>query len=164
MSNLQSCVKIVLNLVFNEEEQVVLIQEAKDHSRGQWFLPAGKIKEGESILEGLKRETLEEAGIEIEPQKLMKVEHILNRGFTIDFPQYFDVFRFIVISKPLSTELKSNETKDSIQAKWFTIDEILNGKLELRSYEVVTILEFYLKHKKEIEKSIDFNEFYESIR
>ena len=44
---LSNCLKIALNLVFNEDEsKILLIQEAKEHSRGLWFIQEGKGKIG----------------------------------------------------------------------------------------------------------------------
>lgn len=156
MAKLHSCVKIVLNLVFNEKNEILLIQEAKEHSRELWFLPAGKVKEGESIIDGLLRETKEEAGIEVEPLSLMRLEHLINKVYIEVEPTSIDIFRFIIVSKPKDTneELKSVESKDSIQAKWCKIEDVFNGKYKLRSYEVVDLLEYYLNNKEKITNNI----------
>jgi 8-oxo-dGDP phosphatase len=164
MVNFHSCVKIVLNLVFNDKDDILLIQEAKNHSRGLWFLPAGKVKEGESIVQAGVRETIEESGIEPEIISLLKIQHVINKVYVEVRPQFIDIFRFVFVSKPkfYFQYPKDNETKDSIQARWFQIDKILNEKedLKLRSYEVVELLNLYLRNKGEL---MDIKKMYEEI-
>ena len=161
MVKLHSCVKIVLNLVFNDKDEILLIQEAKEHSRGLWFLPAGKGKEGESIIETGLRETKEEAGIDVEILSLLKIEHVISKVYVKVDATFVDIFRFIVVSKPANAEKpRDYETKDSIQAQWFSIEEVLNGKLQLRTYQVVELLEYYLKNKNELK---EINKVYQNF-
>ncbi len=47
--------------VFVLQNEVLLIQEAKAVCLGSWYLPAGRMEDGESIEESLKREVKEEA-------------------------------------------------------------------------------------------------------
>ena len=41
---------IVAAVIWNEDEEVVLIQEAKASCRGTWYLPAGRVEPDESLL------------------------------------------------------------------------------------------------------------------
>ena len=49
--------------VLNDRGEVLLI---KDERRNSWTFPGGIVEEGEGLLDGVKREVLEETGIEIE--------------------------------------------------------------------------------------------------
>jgi len=40
---------IVAAVVWNEAEEVLLIQEAKASCRGKWYLPAGRVEPNESL-------------------------------------------------------------------------------------------------------------------
>lgn len=53
---------------------MLLIQEAKKECRGSWYLPAGRMEPGETIVEALQREVKEEAGLHCEPLTLLSVE------------------------------------------------------------------------------------------
>ena len=55
---------VVLSVVA-DEGRYLMIRETKHGQR--WYLPGGGVEDGESPRDGAKRETLEEAGIEIEP-------------------------------------------------------------------------------------------------
>jgi ADP-ribose pyrophosphatase YjhB (NUDIX family) len=54
---------IVHDLGYN----ILLGRRGKDPNRGLFVLPGGGVEDGESLEEALKRELLEETGIEIEP-------------------------------------------------------------------------------------------------
>lgn len=56
------------------QDEVLLIQEAKKECRGSWYLPAGRMEPGETIVEALQREVKEEAGLHCEPLTLLSVE------------------------------------------------------------------------------------------
>ncbi|XP_056274140.1 8-oxo-dGDP phosphatase NUDT18 isoform X1 [Pseudoliparis swirei] len=47
---------IVCAVVFNEKEEVLMVQEAKQKCYKQWYLPAGRVEVGESLEEALRRE------------------------------------------------------------------------------------------------------------
>ena len=146
---IQLCVKITINLVFrNNDSELLMIQEAKQHSRGMWFLPAGKGKEGELITDTCIRETTEESGVTTKPIYLLRTEHII-RNIHLDKDDErkpVDIFRFIFVSQALDNNLKTVETKDSIQAKWIPVEEVKN--LPLRSIEVLNYIESYQQQKK----------------
>lgn len=54
------------------EERVLLCRRAIEPRRGKWTLPAGFLENGETLLRGALRETLEEAGARVstDPQSL----------------------------------------------------------------------------------------------
>lgn len=57
------------------EPSVLLLRRAVEPGRGAWDLPAGYLDPGESFEAAARRETLEEAGIEVELLELTGVYH-----------------------------------------------------------------------------------------
>ena len=57
-------------VVLNDRGEVLLI---KDDRRNSWTFPGGIVEEGEGLLDGVKREVLEETGIEVEVGQLFCV-------------------------------------------------------------------------------------------
>ena len=67
-------------MVFNEKGEVFLSQrgEKAKNERGTWEFPGGSVEFGEKLVDTVKREFMEEYGIEIEIQQLLSVDdHIL---------------------------------------------------------------------------------------
>jgi len=56
-------------IVENAEGEILLVQDR----RGGWVFPGGQVENGESLIEALVREVLEESGIEIEVSCLIGV-------------------------------------------------------------------------------------------
>lgn len=54
-------------LVEDEEGRVLLARRAHEPFKGRWDIPGGFLDEGEHPLDGVRRELLEETGLEIEP-------------------------------------------------------------------------------------------------
>jgi 8-oxo-dGTP diphosphatase len=60
-------------IVTDGEGRALLARRAGDPFRGYWDLPGGFLEEGEHPLDGLRRELLEETGLEIEPRDFVGV-------------------------------------------------------------------------------------------
>ncbi len=69
------------------ENNVLIVKHAHEDRQPFWCFPGGKVEQGETIPEALKRELKEEAKIDIEPKDIIFVqdfihEHLLELFFT----------------------------------------------------------------------------------
>lgn len=62
-----------VTLLVDFGDQFVIVA---DTSSGFWFLPGGGVEQGESVEEASKREALEELGLEITINRIMKEYHV----------------------------------------------------------------------------------------
>jgi 8-oxo-dGTP pyrophosphatase MutT (NUDIX family) len=110
----------------------LLVHETK---HGQlWYLPAGRVEPGETFVEAAKRETLEEAGIPIKIQGVVRVEHSPHPDGTART-------RVILLAHPADdTQPKQEPDQESLEAGWFTLQEI--RKLPLRGAEVLELFTY----------------------
>lgn len=58
-------------VIRDEEDRVLLVKQKR--SRRAWTLPGGKVDDGERVLDGLRRELMEETGLEVNPRQLVAV-------------------------------------------------------------------------------------------
>jgi mutator protein MutT len=59
--------------VLIREGRVLLVRRGQEPLLGEWSIPGGMLETGETILEGVRRELLEETGIEVRVGELIEV-------------------------------------------------------------------------------------------
>ena len=108
--------------------EFLMVHEAK---HGQlWYMPAGRVEPGENFIEAAKRETLEEGGIEINVTGFVRLEHTPS----LDGSR----MRIILCAEPIDDrEPKSVADSESLEAGWFTLEEI--KQLPLRGQDVLKL-------------------------
>jgi len=111
--------------------QFLLVHERK---HGQlWYLPAGRVEPGEDFITAAKRETLEEAGIPIEVDGIVRLEHSPSPHGTR--------VRLIISAAPVDdTPPKTEPDEESLGAGWFTLEEMRS--LPLRGPDVLEIFSY----------------------
>lgn len=70
-------INVAVGVVFNELGQVLIAKrQSHQHQANSWEFPGGKIEPGEDLSLALKRELLEEVGIEVlAHEPLLEIEH-----------------------------------------------------------------------------------------
>ncbi|XP_007529199.1 8-oxo-dGDP phosphatase NUDT18 [Erinaceus europaeus] len=127
---------VVLAVFLNEQDEVLLIQEAKKECRGSWYLPAGRMEPGETIVEALQREVKEEAGLLCEPLTLLAFE---ERG-----PSWI---RFVFLAQHTGGLLKTTEEADaeSLQAAWYPRTAL---PTPLRAHDILSLVELAAQYSQ----------------
>lgn len=93
-------------LICNAQGEVALVRTAR---RG-WELPGGQIELGESLIDGLRREVLEECGLQIEVEGLLHVRSNLSSAIVI----------FCFRARYLSGRLRPSE--ETPEVRWADTD------------------------------------------
>lgn len=111
---------------------VLLVQEAG--TEPLWSIPGGRVEVGESLEEALKREVMEEAGIAVEFEGVVRVEHTPIAAGAARL-------RVIFLARPASgdTAPKTLSDQHSRGARWFTRGEVQT--LPLRSLDTLRFVD-----------------------
>jgi mutator protein MutT len=109
-------------IVFNGQQQVLLIQRNQPPASGLWSIPGGKLEPGESLAKACQREVLEETGLEVQVTALVAVVERQTEGF------HYVIIDYLAILKNQENPLPIAQS-DVAQAKWVEIDEVFEYAL-----------------------------------
>ena len=129
-----------VHILVEDSGHYVLVQEAKPEIGCPWCFPAGAVEPGESIVEAVARETLEETGLLVEPRYLMRIWHMIPQEQDTQSPRP-ELWIFCVVAEVQGGELKTVADRHSLQAGWFHPDEL--GGLDLRWPDVLELIEMH---------------------
>ena len=115
---------IVNSVIINDEGKVLIAQRSPDegHEGGKWSIPGGKIEsvgeEHSVLLKNIKKEILEEVGIEIFDEIVLVHDNTFTRS------NGDDVLALVFLCKYKSGEVKPLE--DTVDVIWIGKEEIDN--------------------------------------
>jgi 8-oxo-dGTP diphosphatase len=116
---------IVVNvaILLSEGRDVLLLKRKREPYAGWWSFPGGKLKHGETLKEGLKREIREETGLKMR-EPLLKA--LLNERYyeEINLVAHFILFYWEEKSRFLSSEITNVATSEEGELSWFPIDAL----------------------------------------
>ncbi len=119
---------IVVGGLIEKDGKFLLVQEAKEKCRGKWNLPAGRLALNETVLDGAKREILEETGCTVELTKILEIGNRIAEN---------NIWLCIIFATTLLEENIVYDKNEILDVKWFSYEELLNMKNELRSYDLI---------------------------
>lgn len=100
--------------------------------------PAGHLEDGETLLEGVVRETREETAYEFMPEALLGIYHWRHPGKDITY------LRFAFTGQVGHHHTEQALDDGIIRAVWMTLEEIRASQSIHRSPQVLTCIEHYL--------------------
>ena len=110
-------------------------------SSGKWFFPGGEVEIGESLEDTIKREVMEETGIEIEVEKFLTFKQTY---FYYDpFDQAFQNYAFFYICKAKSfdlTEKNQVEFDEAEKPTWVDFNNLKKDDFQPPANEIFQLL------------------------
>ena len=127
--------------IIERDNKFLLVEEETE--RGNRFnQPAGHLEDGETLIQAVIRETMEESAYEFTPEFLLGVyqwKHTLNDTTYL---------RFAFIGKAGVHYPMQELDEGIVQAVWMDIDEIRDKANLMRSPQILTCIEDYLAGKR----------------
>ena len=109
-------------IVEDDAGRVLLVKHVPERGgfwQRRWIFPGGKLEPGESIVEGTKREVLEETNLEIQVTQVNPLaERIVKDGDSVPL----HVLYVTHMARPVAGELRP--ASDVGEAQWFTREEL----------------------------------------
>ncbi|HEY4000715.1 MAG TPA: NUDIX hydrolase [Candidatus Xenobia bacterium] len=123
------CWFFVVVLVRDESGRFLLVHEAK-HGGG-WYVPAGRVEAGETFGQAAQRETMEESGVPIHLEGILRIEHtpgpVASR------------MRVIYVAKPADdTPPRTTPNEHTLGAAWYSLDDMRG--LDLRANDFIPLV------------------------
>jgi len=109
----------------------LIVQQNKNN---QWYLPGGRIGQGEELALSAARQCLEETGIPVVLDGVVRVQHTLREDGKARVRIIFTAYPDSDIAP------KTNADVHSVRAAWVTLDEL--EQMPLRGREVVDLFRY----------------------
>ena len=108
-----------------DQGRVVLVKRRFPPLAGEWSIPGGRLRTGETLREGVAREVREEIGLTVEPAELLGVYDRLLRDEAGRILYHYVLIDFLC--RRLAGELQAGGDADD--ARWFSQEE--TGRISL---------------------------------
>jgi len=124
-----------MGAVILEQGRVVLVKRKFPPLAGEWSIPGGRLKIGETQREGVVREAREETGLTVDPVELLGVYDRLLRDEAGRILYHYVLIDFLC--RRLTGELQAGGDADD--ARWFCQEEIEKLSLLADTAQVIRL-------------------------
>jgi ADP-ribose pyrophosphatase YjhB (NUDIX family) len=128
-------------VIFDSKGRILLVKRGTPPQAGKWAIPGGHLEWGETIYQGVKRELMEETGLEGEPKCIVNVDELIvhdQGGMVRRHYLLIDVLFDNVWGTPRAGS-------DATDVKFFDVEEA--QKLDEVSYSTRTFLKKLLNNE-----------------
>ena len=108
-------------IIRTDDERLVMVRRAIEPGYGLWVFPGGYVDRGEEVTSAAVREAREEAGVEIELEKLVNIYSYAHRSLIV----------LVYAGRMVGGELCTDE--ECLEARLFRADELPWDKLAFDS-------------------------------
>jgi ADP-ribose pyrophosphatase YjhB (NUDIX family) len=124
-----------MGAVILDQGRVVLVKRKFPPLAGEWSIPGGRLKIGETQREGVVREVREETGLTVDPVELLGVYDRLLRDEAGRILYHYVLIDFLC--RRLTGELQAGGDADD--ARWFCQEEIEKVSLGADTAQVLRL-------------------------
>jgi ADP-ribose pyrophosphatase YjhB (NUDIX family) len=119
-------------LIFRRDA-ILLVERGKQPLKGYWSLPGGAVEPGESLAAAIRREVLEETGLDVKPLSVAEIFERILRDKAGNTEYHYVLIDYLC--KVTGGELRAGD--DSAAAEWVRRKELPSRKLTEGTLEVI---------------------------
>ena len=119
--------------VIVRDNQVVLVRRGRPPLAGEWSIPGGVVKLGETLRQAAEREAREETGLHIEAGEVLEVFESITPDFEGKTYYHYVIVDFLC-------RLKSGELRaggDALEVKWCRAEELVEMRVSEPATKVI---------------------------
>lgn len=140
----------VVGGLIERDGKILLVREAqrKGPDNNKWNHPAGWIDVGESPIEAVKREVLEESGFTFTPKYLLGIYSLVRKDIEKELGATPHAIK-IIFAGDISEASSKTLEDDVSEVRWFYADEIyVMDQATLRDLDIKRMIKDYFSGKK----------------
>jgi len=123
-------------VIYNDKNEILLAKRAGEPKKEFWFPPGGAIELGETVVDGIKREILEETCITVKNMRFVDYIDAITRDKESKVAYHYTVFIFVAEHDTGMVSARD----DALDAVWVTEEIIRSGKFPVPG-ELLIILD-----------------------
>ncbi len=127
--------KVAVGALTVDKNRILLVKRGTAPSKGLWAIPGGKIELGETMVQAVEREVLEETGIAIETSHIISVFDSITRDDTGVIQFHYIIIDFL--AHPLDPKATPASGDDAEDARWVSVDELDNLPITKTTLELI---------------------------
>ena len=129
-----------------KDDKILLVKKSRGAYTGMYDLPGGSIEHGEKPIETLKRELMEETGMEVIKANLIDANSVLVNWIHNDQEENM---HHIGIIYDVDVKAENNKTDadglDSLGSEWFSIKELKKDMISPLTYDALLLKGYSIK-------------------
>jgi 8-oxo-dGTP pyrophosphatase MutT (NUDIX family) len=127
---------VVGAFIFSADNKILLGKSSRGTYEGTWIVPGDGVEDGESKLDALKRELLEELGLDISDGEVEEIDIDLSgespkvlKDSGEEVLGKYKFYNFVVRYDKNATEIPLEVLDDFVEPTWYSVSELINIKL-----------------------------------
>ena len=130
--------QVAIGAVVIQNDKILLVKRNKEPGKGDWAIPGGSVKLGETLQQAAEREIREETGLRIKAREPVYIFDAIVRDERGQIR-----FHYVIID--LTADFISGEpvpSDDAADARWFSPEELEGFKVSERTKDLLKKIQF----------------------
>jgi 8-oxo-dGTP diphosphatase len=115
---------VAVGAIVTDDERILLIERGHPPSQGSWSIPGGRVELGETLPAALRREILEECGLDVDIGDLAIALTRITRDPEGSVRSHYLIFDFWATPASGEDGPVIHASSDASDAGWFTLDQM----------------------------------------